>query len=110
MKKFPVVSANGNEYLVDLERYTNIISEETLEVRLYKKSERNFLGFKSERVIHVYSNFYKKDDLYRYVEAIEDTVKDYELKIKKDAERDAKDKKAQEENLKTFEDWDGVCK
>lgn len=110
MKKFPVVSASGNEYLVDLERYTNIVGEDTLQVRLYVKTKRSVLWMQKERLSHVYSNYYKEDDLYRYVEAIEDTVKDYELKVKQDAERETKDKKAQEENLKTFKDWDGVCK
>lgn len=109
MKKFPVTSANGNEYLAKVE-HCDLMIGLVLKVTIYQKKKRKFLWFEKEVFVELEYDYYHGEDIYRYVEAVQKTVADYEEQTQKELESEVRNAKAHKDNLKQFEEWDGVCK
>ena len=92
MKKFPVISENGNEYLVKIGRVRYYYS-----VGVYRKG-RYFNHYLSSKLY-----FINRND---FVEMAKETVRAYE------SEKLASEQQCAlaELNRKKFEEWDGDCR
>lgn len=108
LKKFPVVSKNGVEYLVEVKQ--SYLIETNYEVRVYEK----YIGwFGRERYRFLNEHFMNHARYYG--------IRDYEFDLVKMAQhevarmesewesQDLLEKKLLEAESK-FEEWDGVCK
>lgn len=109
LEKYPVVSKNGIEYLAELDTFKNSDKELILTVTLFVKVKYKLLWMDREQFVEVHSSFYTENGLQDYVEAIKDTVDDYELKVKCENEIKKQQEEAKERNKKQLEEWDGVC-
>lgn len=111
LKKFPVVSKNGIEYLAQIETIENIIDDESLRVRLYVKDKRRFLWMEKEYFINIQTDYYEYDNEFThdYVNAVRLSVNNYETRIKNGLEFRNKLKEAKENGSKQFEEWNGEC-
>lgn len=100
MKKFPVTSQNGNEYLVKFEKLHVRIG---WQCRLYKPIK--FKGIKLFSTL-VDTSYYDESWNSDFIDMSERAIYDYEIKLK-EKKRQAEFAK---ENKKKFDEWDGRLK
>lgn len=102
MKKFPVVSENGNEYLVDIYKDTFGVYCEVF-VR-----ERRWFGLKKFRRVAggIYDGWYDLGNWdYDFIKIAKYAVKKHEDNVEIKLSR----KRREAEGIEKFIEWDGVC-
>lgn len=104
LSKFPVISKNGNEYLIKIKEYApyNIYH-----VYLYKPyinifGKRKFKKVFSSKKENFHYGFNWEDD---FIEIAKDFIETYENK-NNEKENNLNSKK---ENIEKFKKWDGKC-
>lgn len=106
VKKFPVISKKGYEYLARIDEIGNILDEDVVRVRLFKVTKTTgFLGKQKETLTRIYASYYDDSDkeFFNYILAVKKTVEYYEKSpafLKWENE---------ENNIEQLEEWDGVC-
>lgn len=102
MKKFPVTSKNGNEYLVEVCNWDGMVPFDS--VRIYKK--KKFLKFQYNKKIYD-KKFYWDDKLYHnYKDMVEKTIEIYEESTKEQRFR----KEFEQKKFEELNEWDGIIK
>lgn len=94
LEKFPVVSANGVEYLAKLDTHENIVGDYVLRVRLYFKYKYKFFGFEREQFTEIQVSYFDEEGSHKYVEAVKNSVETYERELAERAELKNKIEKA----------------
>lgn len=107
MKKFPVISENGNEYLVRIHQGT--LADGLLRVDVYQKRVGLF-GIRRNKKLNNrrcdYSHYNEAKWEYDYIEMAQNAIRKVEYQV-------AESKRVvvlREYNAKKFEEWDGDCR
>ena len=102
MKKFPVISENGNEYEVEMYRGTFGI----FFVEVYVRKDFIF-GIKIKRNVNGYNETYSEEKWnYDYVAIAKHAVQKYEESVAEFIRR----KQIESKRLAEFIEWDGDCR
>ena len=114
MKKFPVTSENGNEYLAQVSYYDSMFyGEDVLNVDIFIKKGKSLFG--KDKFVKVDNSVFEKDDSLNtdIISAVKKAVSNYEHKVSVRTKKEKLEKIRQDKILqsaKKFEEWDGVCK
>lgn len=107
MRKLPVVSESGNEYIAKVgNTYDSYYGEHMVKVVLLKVVEtKSIFGRKKTKEIHLQSSYFndKDKEFFDYIEAVKRSIKEYEKSTRfiKATNEDS--------NIKKFKEWDGIC-
>ncbi len=110
MKKFPVTSVDGNEYLAEV-YYDEYIIGKVLVVKLFVEEEYKFFWKTKTKFTKVYDVYFDTDEAeyHNVVVAVKNSVHSYELKSKKRIEQKLSYENLLERSEKELEEWNGEC-
>ncbi len=111
MKKFPVISVNGNDYLAEVYYDDYMMIGKVLVVHLFVEVENKFLWKTKTKLVKVYNSYFEKDDseYHDVVLAVKNSVSTYEHKSQKAIEQKIYHENLVKRSEREFVQWDGKC-
>lgn len=107
ISKYPIISPQGHNYHVEIENTECVFGEKGISVRIYELVEKNKL-FGGTKMVknHLYTGYCDDSSIeyLHYIKAVNKAVYNYEGSV------EYKKKHSDADNLRRFNEWDGVCK